>query len=253
MRVAIELPKIDEIQIQIIGAWWLLLLALANQMQTFNGGYFHPRKSLVQIERYLAGLIGTDEIEDEEIVGFAAKRATPSYYLTGDLGQAAQLENFFFLSRMDIIIANCNKLRGDEVGMTVEEELVKKNMSKQAKIGSYGILVKLIENHQGGLENLWGFYRLWATTPMGYDSVDFIVSNNPIKSSNSSSLINNRPHISWLQNICRIKVYAPFKDYRSECPKILVVVKGVHPHPIPLPTKTPPAIKHEILQLLPRF
>ncbi|KAJ7029938.1 hypothetical protein C8F04DRAFT_1368646 [Mycena alexandri] len=52
---------------------------------------------------------------------------------------------------------------------------------------------------------------------------------------------------------CRIKVYLPFAEYRDACPKVLVVVKGIHAHPIPLPTKTPPAIKSEILDLLPRF
>lgn len=52
---------------------------------------------------------------------------------------------------------------------------------------------------------------------------------------------------------CRFKAYVPLVRYRKECSKILVVVKGVHHHPIPLPAKTPPAIKEEILQLLPRF
>ncbi|KAJ7035741.1 hypothetical protein C8F04DRAFT_1258622 [Mycena alexandri] len=52
---------------------------------------------------------------------------------------------------------------------------------------------------------------------------------------------------------CHVKVYVPFPEYRAACPKVLAVAKGVHPHSIPLPTKTPPAIKHEILDLLPRF
>ncbi|KAJ6467458.1 hypothetical protein DFH09DRAFT_1254258 [Mycena vulgaris] len=50
-----------------------------------------------------------------------------------------------------------------------------------------------------------------------------------------------------------VKAYVPLMEYRAECPKILVVVKGVHRHPIPLPTKTPQAVKAEILELLPRF
>lgn len=52
---------------------------------------------------------------------------------------------------------------------------------------------------------------------------------------------------------CTVKAYVPLEAYRAVCPKVLVVVKGVHYHPIPLPTKTPPEIKAEILSLLPRF
>ncbi|KAJ6527069.1 hypothetical protein B0H19DRAFT_970076 [Mycena capillaripes] len=52
---------------------------------------------------------------------------------------------------------------------------------------------------------------------------------------------------------CIVKAYVPFPEYRAECPKVLVVVKGVHHHPIPLPHKTPNAIKAEIIRLLPRF
>ncbi|KAJ7629167.1 hypothetical protein DFH06DRAFT_1338450 [Mycena polygramma] len=52
---------------------------------------------------------------------------------------------------------------------------------------------------------------------------------------------------------CKANAYVPLMEYRAECPKVLVVVKGVHPHPIPLPMKTPRAVKTEILDLLPRF
>ena len=34
------------------------------------------------------------------------------------------------------------------------------------------------------------------------------------------------------------------------CPYILVTILGVHPHPVPLPLKTPPSIRKEILRLL---
>jgi hypothetical protein len=50
-----------------------------------------------------------------------------------------------------------------------------------------------------------------------------------------------------------VKAYVPFAEYRAVCPKVLVVVRGLHHHPIPLPAKTPPAIKAEIMNLLPRF
>ncbi|KAJ6477108.1 hypothetical protein C8R47DRAFT_393343 [Mycena vitilis] len=52
---------------------------------------------------------------------------------------------------------------------------------------------------------------------------------------------------------CKVNAYVPLIEYRAECPKVLVVVKGVHRHPIPLPMKTPRAVKTEILDLLPRF
>ncbi|KAJ6617105.1 hypothetical protein B0H10DRAFT_1948621 [Mycena sp. CBHHK59/15] len=52
---------------------------------------------------------------------------------------------------------------------------------------------------------------------------------------------------------CKIKVYEPLEEYQDVCPSVLVVLEGVHFHPIPLPAKTPPAIKAEILRLLPRF
>jgi hypothetical protein len=52
---------------------------------------------------------------------------------------------------------------------------------------------------------------------------------------------------------CIVKAYVPFPEHRAECPKVLVIVKGIHHHPIRLPEKTPRAIKAEIIKLLPRF
>ncbi|KAJ7442069.1 hypothetical protein B0H11DRAFT_1749418 [Mycena galericulata] len=52
---------------------------------------------------------------------------------------------------------------------------------------------------------------------------------------------------------CKVHAYVPLTEYRTECPKVLVVSKGIHYHPIPLPTKTPRTVKAEILDLLPRF
>ncbi|PPQ81257.1 hypothetical protein CVT24_012240 [Panaeolus cyanescens] len=51
---------------------------------------------------------------------------------------------------------------------------------------------------------------------------------------------------------CNVKVryYIPCNDYRSDCPYILVTIQGTHSHPIPLPEKTPLAIKRKILGLL---
>ena len=51
---------------------------------------------------------------------------------------------------------------------------------------------------------------------------------------------------------CKVtfRIYEPFPDYREECPWVLVVCGGEHPHPIPIPSKTPSAIRAEILELI---
>ncbi|KAF7294020.1 hypothetical protein MKEN_01448100 [Mycena kentingensis (nom. inval.)] len=49
---------------------------------------------------------------------------------------------------------------------------------------------------------------------------------------------------------CRFTMYEPLEEYRDECPWILVVCRGSHPHPVPLPTKTPPILRDAIFKLL---
>ena len=51
---------------------------------------------------------------------------------------------------------------------------------------------------------------------------------------------------------CNVKfrVYEPLKESRTDCPYILVTICGKHPHPIPLPQKTPPTIRQDIMRLL---
>lgn len=46
------------------------------------------------------------------------------------------------------------------------------------------------------------------------------------------------------------KIYEPLPEYREQCPWALVVSSGIHTHPIPIPSKTPPLIRSEILTLL---
>lgn len=48
----------------------------------------------------------------------------------------------------------------------------------------------------------------------------------------------------------KFRVYEPWEEFRRECPKIMVVCSGQHDHPLPLPTKTPPSIRSELLKLL---
>lgn len=50
----------------------------------------------------------------------------------------------------------------------------------------------------------------------------------------------------------RFREYEPVEEFRALCPYILVTCRGPHRHPIPLPTKTPASVCHEIFQLLGR-
>lgn len=46
------------------------------------------------------------------------------------------------------------------------------------------------------------------------------------------------------------RCFEPLEPYRRACPRVLVVCQGAHTHPIPLPIKTPPAIRAEVIELL---
>lgn len=48
----------------------------------------------------------------------------------------------------------------------------------------------------------------------------------------------------------KFRIFEPLEEYRQECPYILVTIQGEHPHPIPLPQKTPLVIRSEIFNLL---
>ncbi|KAJ7100549.1 hypothetical protein C8R43DRAFT_1141295 [Mycena crocata] len=54
---------------------------------------------------------------------------------------------------------------------------------------------------------------------------------------------------------CEVKftTFQPTEEFRRICPYILVISRGVHPHPIPLPQKTPPVIRRTIFDLLKRM
>ncbi|KAF8990805.1 hypothetical protein BDZ89DRAFT_1173479 [Hymenopellis radicata] len=51
---------------------------------------------------------------------------------------------------------------------------------------------------------------------------------------------------------CKVtfRVYEPFPEYQSEFPYTLIVVRGTHYHPVPLPQKTPPLIRGHIMEIL---
>ncbi|KAJ6558189.1 hypothetical protein B0H19DRAFT_946802 [Mycena capillaripes] len=51
---------------------------------------------------------------------------------------------------------------------------------------------------------------------------------------------------------CRVKfqIWYPVMEERANCPYALVTSRGIHTHPVPLPEKTPQAVKSQILSLL---
>lgn len=48
----------------------------------------------------------------------------------------------------------------------------------------------------------------------------------------------------------KFRVFEPLESHRARCPRILVICHGDHPHPIPLPSRTPVHIQKLLLQLL---
>jgi hypothetical protein len=48
----------------------------------------------------------------------------------------------------------------------------------------------------------------------------------------------------------KFRIFDPLPAYRKSCPYTLVIDHGIHPHPIPLPQKTPPVLRSEIFGLL---
>jgi hypothetical protein len=53
-----------------------------------------------------------------------------------------------------------------------------------------------------------------------------------------------------LKCTCRFRIFQPLAEYRDACPYIFIISHGSHPHPIPLPSKTPPVIREEIFKWL---
>lgn len=59
-----------------------------------------------------------------------------------------------------------------------------------------------------------------------------------------------QPDMLCLLCSVRFRIFEPLPAYREACPYILVTSQGTHPHPIPLPHKTPPIIRAEVSKLL---
>lgn len=54
-------------------------------------------------------------------------------------------------------------------------------------------------------------------------------------------------HVSSKSTFC---IFEPLEEFHQTCPWVLVVCKGEHSHPIPLPLKTPPSLRSELMKLL---
>ncbi|KAG6819294.1 hypothetical protein H0H93_013296 [Arthromyces matolae] len=59
-----------------------------------------------------------------------------------------------------------------------------------------------------------------------------------------------QPELLSLSCDVKVRCLIPLPKYRIICPWILITLKGVHHHPVPLPQKTPSRIRAEVLQLL---
>ncbi|KZP03615.1 hypothetical protein FIBSPDRAFT_768689, partial [Athelia psychrophila] len=53
-----------------------------------------------------------------------------------------------------------------------------------------------------------------------------------------------------LQCQSTFRCFEPLEGYRAACPRVLIVCRYSHTHPIPLPTKTPPSIRQQVFSLL---
>ncbi|KAJ6564612.1 hypothetical protein B0H19DRAFT_941881 [Mycena capillaripes] len=67
--------------------------------------------------------------------------------------------------------------------------------------------------------------------------------------------VEHREHGSLVQHQmcvidCQVKFRAWFPIDRKECPYVLITSQGIHRHPIPLPEKTPTAVRSQLLTLL---
>ncbi|KAJ7145085.1 hypothetical protein C8R43DRAFT_890873 [Mycena crocata] len=60
----------------------------------------------------------------------------------------------------------------------------------------------------------------------------------------------SQPLMERMKCEVKFRVYEPVDEYRRVCPYILIVSSGIHTHPIPLPTKTPPSVRTTVMQLL---
>lgn len=92
---------------------------------------------------------------------------------------------------------------------------------------------------------------LYVKHPFSLDNkyLIFVYVSQAFEHRNASGTLEN-PEMIICPCKVKFRIYEPLPDYRQECPWVLVVCTGEHSHPIPIPSKTPPSIRAEILQLL---
>ncbi|KAF8182256.1 hypothetical protein K438DRAFT_2166815 [Mycena galopus ATCC 62051] len=59
-----------------------------------------------------------------------------------------------------------------------------------------------------------------------------------------------QPLMNRLECESKFRVFEPKEEYRMARPFVLIVTTGAHPHPVPLPIKTPPKIRSQLMELL---
>lgn len=62
-----------------------------------------------------------------------------------------------------------------------------------------------------------------------------------------------QPLLERMQCTVSFRLFEPLEQYRVKCPWVLVVVKGVHEHPIPLPQTTPFQLRDALFTLFHRL
>lgn len=109
-----------------------------------------------------------------------------------------------------------------------------------------------------GLVPLLSAPRSRTSRLKGYSAVSLTFLVSSIHIDNSSSAIEhhdangalNQAELERLPCSCTFREYEPLEEYRANCPYVLLVCKGPHTHPIPLPSKTPEYVRLQVVSLL---
>ncbi|KAK0472568.1 hypothetical protein EDD18DRAFT_1093925 [Armillaria luteobubalina] len=62
-----------------------------------------------------------------------------------------------------------------------------------------------------------------------------------------------QPEMKRISCDVRFSLYEPLEEFRISCPYVLVTIKGIHKHPIPLPQRTPPSLRAELFDTFKRI
>ncbi|KZP03707.1 hypothetical protein FIBSPDRAFT_768547 [Athelia psychrophila] len=92
-----------------------------------------------------------------------------------------------------------------------------------------------------------GFGPLLQCTTVRNNGTNKVYCPNEHRDSGGRLVLASLTHLSCKSTF---RCFEPLEPYRRACPRVLVVCQGAHTHPIPLPIKTPPAIRAEVIELL---